>query len=164
MKPVMSFVPQPESWPHDTSTRKTPRIRIDPSTPRGMLRCGSSLSSASGAAASQPVMAKIANTIARKKSWELGALPGLSHERLVPPWPGSNSPNRASPRQTTISNTPSTMMRPVESSMPRNAVKATTAIRNTMNTHQGKFQPYSALSVPCRVSPMNEPTCATTTG
>ena len=33
-----------------------------------------------------------------------------------------------------------------------------------MNTHQGKFQPYSALSVPCSVSPMNDPTWATTTG
>ena len=119
MNPAMSFVPQPDSCPHETSTRKTPSRRIDPSTPRGMLRCGSSLSSASGADASQPVIAKIANTIARKKSCELGALPGLSHERLVPPWPGSNSPNRASPRQTTISKMPSTMITPVESSMPR---------------------------------------------
>jgi hypothetical protein len=164
VKPEMLFVPQPDSCPHETSTRKIPSSTIEPSTPRGMLRRGSSLSSASGAAASHPVMAKIANTIARKKSCELGALPGFSHEKLVPPLPGSNRPQRASAVQTAISNSPRTMMRLVESSIPRNDVYATTPIRNTMNTHQGKFHPYSASSVPWSVSPMKEPTWATTTG
>jgi hypothetical protein len=33
-----------------------------------------------------------------------------------------------------------------------------------MNHHHSKVTPYSALSVDCRVDPMNEPTCAITTG
>ena len=33
-----------------------------------------------------------------------------------------------------------------------------------MNHHHSKVMLYSALSVDCRVDPMNEPTCAITTG
>ena len=40
---------------------------MEPSTARGMFRLGFSLSSASGAAASQPVMAKMANTTPRNR-------------------------------------------------------------------------------------------------
>src|SRR5215472_12980023 len=58
-------VPQPICRPHDATTRKNPISRMDSKTPDDTVRRGLALSSASGAAASQPVSAKIANTTPR---------------------------------------------------------------------------------------------------
>ena len=160
----MWSVPQPVIWPHETNTSKTPRMMMQPITPRGIVFFGSSLSSPSGAAASQPEMAKMANTTPRKSACMLGALPGLTTARLTPPAPGSRKPEIARASTISVSMTPRTTTSPVESSMPRYAVTATRMIRKTMKYHHLKSQPYSAFSVPCSVSPMNEPTWATTTG
>src|SRR6266511_2306752 len=51
----MSSMPQPTTTPQLTMIRKRPRITIDHITPLGTFRFGSAVSSASGAAPSQPV-------------------------------------------------------------------------------------------------------------
>ena len=60
--------------------------------------------------------------------------------------------------------TPSTMISFTDSSTPRQAVQATSAMRKTMNHHHSKVIPYSAFSVFCSVEPMKDPTWAITTG
>ena len=137
---------------------------MQPITPRGIVFFGSSDSSPSGAAASQPEIAKMAKTTPRNSAWALGAFDGLTQSRLTPPAPGSRNPEMASASTMIVSMTPSTTTRLVEISIPRYAVTATRMIRKTMKYHHLKSQPYSAFKVPCRVSPMNEPTWATTTG
>src|SRR6516162_2968214 len=158
-------MPQPVICPQDTTTRKKPRMRMEPRTARGMVRLGFSLSSASGAAASQPVMAKMANTTPRNSPCSCPELvAAVSQCMLIPPGPGTASPHRPSARTMMNSMTPSTMIRFTDSSTPRQAVQATSAMRKTMNHHHSKVMPYSAFSVFCRVEPMNDPTWAITTG
>src|ERR1700722_1413463 len=153
------LVPQPVIWPQDTTTRKMPRMTMEPITARGMLRLGSRLSSASGAAASQPVMAKMANTTPRNSPCAFPECPAaVSQCRLRPPGPGLASPHRPRARTITPSMTPRTMVRFTDSSTPRQAVQATSTMRKTMNHHHSKVIPYSALSVDCSVEPMNDPT------
>jgi hypothetical protein len=163
-KPFMSLVPQPAVWPQETMKRKMPRITMQPRTPRGTFRFGSSLSSAVGAAASQPEMAKIANTMPRKNAWPLGAFPGLIQWKLIPPGPASAKPEIARASTINVSRIPSTITISVEISIPRYAVSATSTIKKAMNHHHLNVTLYSAFSVACRVSPMNEPTWATTIG
>src|SRR5215469_6992683 len=89
-------VPQPVICPQDTTTRKKPRMRMEPRTARGMFRLGSVLSSASGAAASQPVMAKIANTTPRNSPCSCPELVAeVSQCTLIPPGPGDGQPPQA---------------------------------------------------------------------
>jgi len=57
---------------------------------------GSLVSSASGAAPSHPVNAKIENTIARYRPLPLGAFAGLKEDKLTPPGPGEKNPQVAS--------------------------------------------------------------------
>ena len=64
----------------------------------------------------------------------------------------------------TASMMPSTMSSFTDSSTPRHAVQATSTMRKIMNHHHSKVMLYSALSVDCSVEPMNDPTCAMTTG
>src|SRR5580693_5323116 len=152
-------VPQPVIWPQDTTTRKMPRITMEPRTARGMLRLGSWLSSASGAAASQPVMAKMANTTPRNRPCSCPECPTVVIQlKLRPPGPGLASPHTPSAATMTNSMMPRTMIRFTDSSTPRQAVQVTSAIRKTMNHHHSKVTPYSALSVDWRVAPMNDPT------
>jgi hypothetical protein len=82
----------------------------------------------------------------------------------MPPLPGSANPEIASASTMSVSKMPSTITISVESSIPREAVTATSKIRNSMNHHHLKVQPYAAFSVDWSVSPINEPACATTTG
>src|SRR3984885_94001 len=159
------LVPQPVIWPQDTTTRKTPRMTMEPITARGMFRLGLRLSSASGAAASQPVMAKMANTTPRNSPCAFPRCPAVvSHCRFSPPGPGLASPHTPSASTMMPSMTPSQMISFTDSSTPRHAVQATSAMRKIMNHHHSKVIPYSALRVDCRVDPMNDPTCAMTTG
>src|SRR6267142_6328604 len=51
----MLFTPNPVMMPQNVNTRNAPRMMIESITDRGVLRLGSFVSSASGAAASQPV-------------------------------------------------------------------------------------------------------------
>src|ERR1700691_3051642 len=90
---VSRLVPQPLVWPHETRTRNTPMIRIEPITARGTVRLGSRLSSASGAAASHPVIAKIAKTTPRNMPCGLW---NVSQWKLTPPGPGLAKPLMAS--------------------------------------------------------------------
>ena len=61
-------------------------MRIEPITARGTVRFGSRLSSASGAAPSQPVRAKMANTTPRNRPCSVPALePAVSQLSVVPP-------------------------------------------------------------------------------
>ncbi len=140
-------------------------IRIEPMTARGTVRFGSRLSSASGAAASQPVIAKIANTTPRNRpcKWLLWKEFEIQF-RFTPPAPGLANPLSAIASTITASKIPSTISKFTDSSTPRQAVQATNRMRNTMNHHHSKVMFYSAFNVDCSVEPMKDPTCAITTG
>src|ERR1700683_97938 len=116
---VSRLVPQPLVWPQETRTRNTPMIRIEPMTARGTVRFGLALSSASGAAASHPVIAKIANTTPRKMPC---ALLNVSQWRLTPPGPGLAKPLMARAKTVSASKMPRTMSNLTDSSTPRQAV------------------------------------------
>ena len=94
-------------------------IRIEPMTARGTVRFGSRLSSASGAAASHPVIAKIAKTTPRNRPW---ALWKVSQPKFTPPGPGLANPLIASAITISPSITPSTISKRTESSTPRQPV------------------------------------------
>jgi hypothetical protein len=72
----------------------------------GTLRRGFLLSSASGATASQPLNAKIENTIAVNRPLPPGALPRFSGAKLKPPGPGLRKPVIARASMITISMAP----------------------------------------------------------
>src|SRR5271169_815811 len=77
IKPFTSAVPQPIKTAQAQNKKNAPMKRIDPMMARGSVRCGSWLSSASGATASNPVNAKIEKTTPRNSPLRLGALAGL---------------------------------------------------------------------------------------
>src|ERR1700683_85420 len=116
---VSRLVPQPLVWPHETRTRNTPMIRIEPITARGTVRFGLALSSASGAAASHPVIAKIAKTTPRNRPC---ALLNVSQCRFTPPGPGLAKPLMARAKTVSASKMPRTMSNLTDNSTPRQAV------------------------------------------
>ena len=99
-------------------------MMIESNTERGTLRLGSLVSSASGAAASQPVRPCTASTIAsvnpeRPKAVPTPILAGLNTDSEKPPGPGLAKPVTASASTITISAPPVTRSVRAESSMPR---------------------------------------------
>src|SRR5437762_1769762 len=86
--PSMLFTPKPVMMPQNVNTRKAPRMMIESITDRGVLRLGSLVSSASGAAASHPVRPWTPSTIASAKPDRAGMFPGLRTAKENPPGPG----------------------------------------------------------------------------
>src|SRR5260221_4561053 len=116
----------------------------EPSKPRGTLRRGSRLSSASGATASHPLKAKIEKTTAKKSEPDAGTFAGSKGAKLRPPGPGLASPCAASATMMTTSLRPVTTSTRSEARTPMYAVAATSPNPPAVQTHTGMFTPYSA--------------------
>ena len=92
---------------------------------RGMFRRGLVVSSASGAAASQPVSPCSENTTARAKPAPDRLWLGTQLFRLSPPGPGEMEPDRASANTMAISSRPRVTSTRTDIARPRQARKAT---------------------------------------
>ncbi len=108
---------------------------IDAITEIGTLRRGSLVSSASGAAASQPVSPWTENTIASVKPESAAMLAGLNTCSETPPSPGWRKPDRASRNTMPISKEPAISMARAEILIPWCWRNATNGAPTTMHTH-----------------------------
>src|SRR5690242_16579610 len=113
-----------------------------------MLRRGCAVSSASGAADSQPDSAKTENTTANQSPCE-DVLPGLKPSRFNPPGPGSKTPQAESRNTTAISARPRISIALAEIVTPRYISVSTTPVIARKITHQGMFQPSFDPSSSC---------------
>src|ERR1700753_2501439 len=93
----------------------------EPEMAIGTSRLGLRDSSPTAAADSNPVKAKIDSTMARKNPDELPMLAGLKPPALTPPGPGLNTPVRARPSPTQISNRDIVTRKRTEMTIPRQA-------------------------------------------
>ena len=130
----------------------------------GRLRLGFSVSSASGATASNPDRARIVNTTPRYRPFALGRLFGLNESKLKPPWPGEMRPEIASTRKIPTSRLQSTSIAFADSEIP-NSVNAVTINRKAKNQkYQMMWIPYCCWSVWSTRSPVNASTDDTAIG
>src|SRR2546423_709494 len=120
-------------------------IITEPTIPIGMFRRGFLLSSAIGATASQPLNAKIENTIPRNRFGERWKFPGLIGSKLNPPGPGLTNDVTASADIRTISTTPVMIMRRSETLMPAYDHHATRMRPAIGQICHGMLTPYSDL-------------------
>src|ERR1700684_2898825 len=95
-RPLSLLTPQPRIWPQYAMMRNTPRMQIDSIVARGTFRFGSRVSSASGAAPSQPVRPWMENTTASAKPSTESFLLMSNTENVKPPGPGRANPQIAS--------------------------------------------------------------------
>ena len=104
-------------------------------TDLGTFRLGSRVSSASGAAASQPVRPCTDRTTASAKPDRAILLPKLNTPSETPPGPGLAKPVIARASTMSISVAPSTTTVLVEIRIPRYCRNATSGAPTTMQTH-----------------------------
>ena len=102
---------------------------------RGMFRRGLLVSSASGAAASQPVSPCSENTTARAKPAPDRLWLGIQLLTLSPPGPGEMNPDRASANTMAISSRPRPTRTRTDTARPRQAKKATNGANTTRVSH-----------------------------
>ena len=120
-----------------------------------MLRLGSVVSSASGAAPSQPVRACTLNTIASENPAKLAMLAGLNGSNEKPPGPGLARPDSARTSTTSSSTPPVISMNSVDSLIPRcwmNATNGAPTSTQTGHSHGASMFQF-VFSSPSRMNP-----------
>src|SRR5262245_50893561 len=145
---LIRSVPQPSVSPHAQNVNSRPISSTAPISARGMLRRGSAVSSASGAADSQPESAKTENTTANQSPCE-DVFHGSKPSRFRPPGPGSNTHQTESRKTTAISARPRISIALAEIVTPRYISVSTTPVIARKITHHGMFQPSFEPLISC---------------
>src|SRR5947209_3897088 len=130
----------------------------------GRLRLGFSVSSASGATASNPERARIVNTTPRYRPFALGRLFGLNDWKLKPPWPGEARPKIASSRKIATSTPLKASIAFADNEIPNSVNPVTTARKAKNHQYQMMWIPYCAWSVWSTRSEVNANTDDTAIG
>src|SRR5215467_4030634 len=130
--------PNPVITPQKVNTRKQPSRMIEIITDLGTLRRGSRVSSASGAAASQPVRPCTDRTTASAKPDSASLFPKLNTLSETPPGPGLANPVMASERTIIISAAPRTTTVRVDILIPRYCRNATVGAPTRMQAHHSQ--------------------------
>src|SRR5579862_170971 len=130
-------------------------ITIDRYTDSGTLRFGSVVSSASGAAASQPVRPWTEKTTARANDEKPSHLLGSKTNTVTPPGPGLMKPEIARSRTISISRPPVTTSHLADSFRPRICKKAISGAKmTTLSAHRnGRLMLYCEFSSFWRMNP-----------
>src|SRR5262249_6841622 len=125
---------------------------------------GFSVSSASGATASNPDRARIVNTTPRYRPFALGRLFGLNESKLNPPGPGDARPEIARIRKIPTSTVQRTSIAFAHKEIP-NSVNPVTIARKAKNQpYQMMWTEYCATSVWSTSSAVNANTDETAIG
>ena len=127
--------PNPLITPQNVNTRKQPSRMMEITTDRGTFRLGSRVSSASGAAASQPVSPCTDSTTASANPDSASLLPKLNTPSVTPPGPGLANPVMARARTMAISAAPRISTVRAEIRMPRYCRNATNGAPTRMQAH-----------------------------
>src|SRR5215469_5364912 len=132
------LTPQPRIWPQYATMSNTPRMSIDSIVARGTFRLGSRVSSASGAAPSQPVRPCTENTTARAKPSSESFLVKSNTLNVKPPGPGLANPHIERTKTMIISSPPSTSIACAEILMPRCWRNAMSGAPTRTHTHHSQ--------------------------
>src|SRR6266513_4579852 len=130
--------PNPVITPQNVNTRKHPSRMMEMITDLGTFRLGSRVSSASGAAASQPVSPWTDRTTASAKPDRAILFPKLKTPSETPPGPGLANPVIARASTMSISAAPSTTTVLTEILIPRYWRNATMGAPTTMQAHHNQ--------------------------